>query len=875
MDRSSTYAHLSAELDRVETILDGAIALQEEGTEPGGTLDPPDAADTVSLSDLPITIPDPYHSRVADSSQHEADAEATSRVQLLADRFDLTRRHLDVLMLALAPELDAEFKDQYRLLYENRDGVRPTVEFVADLFSRTEAQWLAATELVGADSPLCRHNLVEVVAPAERGTTSLDREVAVTDRLIDYLEGHDSLDPALAAVATLETPSTTLADLTLDAGVSERVTSLSETPTEQPGRYYFYGPEGGQKHPTVEALAADRLLRADLRTVLEAGALDRLHREALLQDCPVHLTDADAITDDDATPPLESIIDELGDLPTDLYVTGTDAWTPTGTTLDIDAIVAFPRPSIDLRREFWEAHAAELPDDLDPEVLAGTFKLTQGQLEAALATARSLAGGDPTAEDIRAGCRAQSADDLDELSQKIDPASGWEDIHLREKADRELRLVREHITRRARVYSEWGFDEQFSRGTGVVALFKGKSGTGKTMAAEVLANDVGMDLYKIDLSSVISKYIGETEENLERIFEAAEQSNAILLFDEADSIFGDRAEVSDATDRYANVEVNYLLQRIESYDGVVLLTTNYSTNIDSAFQRRIDHTISFREPQTDTREAIWRGIFPEDAPTEDLDYAFLAEIELTGGQIKSVGQTTAILAAADGDAIEMRHVVRALEREFGPHSQTLEDVDFGEYAQHFQSRHGRNAFGSEVDPNASTNEEATEDQSPEEVVRRFVDLLDAGEAERAHDLYHSGALLEKLSYKERQILSRGTLSIAGEIDRIQDGSDKVVVTFDWKLNDTRTTRAYELRTDDTAGGRWRLFNRRENLVTRRRRGKASSSLGTSQQRDCDSRRKQTPAPASAVPRSVAVRPDGRASRRAELVCRLSITAVSL
>ncbi|PSP61342.1 AAA family ATPase, partial [Halobacteriales archaeon QH_7_66_37] len=279
------------------------------------------------------------------------------------------------------------------------------------------------------------------------------------------------------------------------------------------------------------------------------------------------------------------------------------------------------------------------------------------------------------------GCSAQSAGDLGELSEQLDPNATWEDIVLPAETMRELRTVAAHVTHQGRIYAEWGFERRFTRGGGVVALFSGPSGTGKTMAAEIIATETGMELYKIDLSSVVSKYIGETEENLERIFTEAEHSNAVLLFDEADAVFGDRASVSDATDRYANVEVNYLLQRIESYDGVVVLTTNYESNIDSAFMRRIDHSVSFRRPREETRRTIWEGMFPEDTPVEDLDYEFLASFKLTGGDIRTIAQTAAILAADDEGTVTMKHAVRGLQRELEKAGKMVDPKKFDPYRE--------------------------------------------------------------------------------------------------------------------------------------------------------------------------------------------------
>jgi SpoVK/Ycf46/Vps4 family AAA+-type ATPase len=240
--------------------------------------------------------------------------------------------------------------------------------------------------------------------------------------------------------------------------------------------------------------------------------------------------------------------------------------------------------------------------------------------------------------------------------------------------------VADQIRRRSTVYAAWGFEGRFSLGNGTIALFSGPPGTGKTMAAEVIAGDVGLDLYRVDLASVVSKYIGETEKNLARVFDAAEASNAILLFDEADALFGKRSEVSDAHDRYANVEVAYLLQRVEAYDGTVLLTTNHERNVDEAFLRRIHHRIDFPRPDAAVRERIWRAIFPAETPVGDLDYEFLASFAITGGNIKNVALRAAFLAAADS-CVEMPHVVRAVRRELQKEGTLIDPAEFGPYRE--------------------------------------------------------------------------------------------------------------------------------------------------------------------------------------------------
>ncbi|MFA9417303.1 ATP-binding protein [Natrinema sp. HArc-T2] len=808
MPYETTRAHLLDELERIGTLLEACI--ENTDTIPAGealaTVAEVELADeSVTLSyGLPVETVHHLIDRAAriDERCQQSPSAVTLRLQRLADRFGLSRAHLDVFVLALAPELDADYQGFFRELHG--DAItHPTVGLIGELFSRTEPQRLAATALVGQRSPLRQHDLVSLSAPVEPSHSRQHRLVTVDSRLVSYLEGHVDLDPTLEQVATLTAPDRSLDDLRLEPHVRDRLASLAATDVAG-GRYYFHGPAGSERDDAIEALADDRLLRASLPAVLETNeegdgnALERLHREALLQDCSVHLTNADALRKRDTKYTLETVFDRFADLEAPLFVTGTEAWRPTGTTVAIDAILEFPRPSIDLRLAFWEDNVDALPDVVEPSTLAGTFDLTQGQLEAALATARSLADGDDlTATDVYEGCRAQSDDGLDELAHRIEPASDWDDIKLRDGTDRELRLLRDHITEKARIYGEWGFDEVGSRAAGVVALFKGPSGTGKTMAAEVLAADVGMALYKVDLSTVVSKYIGETEENLERIFQAGAQSNAMLLFDEADSIFGDRADVNDATDRYANAEVNYLLQRIERYEGVVVLTTNNAANIDDAFERRIDHTVWFPKPEPPVREAIWRTAFPENAPTGDLEYDLLAAIELTGGQIAKICRLAAIMASRD-ECIEMRHVVRAIEATVS--TRQLYPLETSEYSHLLRSVD--TAVEPDDDHGQAFDEKAGE-RSPEDVVRLFVDLLADGEGDRAHELYHSRTLADEFSHKEQLILSRGELSIVGGIERVRDDDDRVVLKLTRACNGNRTTQSYELRPED---GAWRIFD---------------------------------------------------------------------
>jgi SpoVK/Ycf46/Vps4 family AAA+-type ATPase len=274
-------------------------------------------------------------------------------------------------------------------------------------------------------------------------------------------------------------------------------------------------------------------------------------------------------------------------------------------------------------------------------------------------------------------CRAQARSRLDDLAQRLEPVGTWDDLVLPEPQRQTLREIAVHVRQRAKVYERWGFAARGASGLGISALFAGASGTGKTMAAEVLANELRLDLYRIDLSQVVSKYIGETEKNLRRVFDAAEEGGAILLFDEADALFGKRSEVRDSHDRYANIEVSYLLQRMEAYRGLAVLTTNMKSALDQAFLRRIRFITHFPFPDAAQRAEIWQRIFPSHTPTEGLDVRLLARLNVAGGNIRNIALNAAFLAADAGEPVRMTHLLRAARGEYAKLEKTLTDAETG------------------------------------------------------------------------------------------------------------------------------------------------------------------------------------------------------
>jgi hypothetical protein len=304
--------------------------------------------------------------------------------------------------------------------------------------------------------------------------------------------------------------------------------------------------------------------------------------------------------------------------------------------------------------------AEKLNGALDP--LSEQFRLSAKTI---FTTSALSAGNDATPDpaELWKACRSLARPRLEDLAQRVVPAAGWDDLILPEMQKQTLRQLADQVRHRMKVHEVWGFSDKGRRGLGVSALFAGGSGTGKTLAAEVLARELDLDLYRIDLSAVVSKYIGETEKNLRQVFEAAEEGGVLLLFDEADALFGKRSDVKDSHDRYANIEVGYLLQRIETYQGLAILTTNLKSTLDKAFQRRLRFILNFPFPDTEQREAIWARVFPPKTPTQGLEPKRLAQLNVAGGTIRNIALNAAFLAAATGTPVDMRHLLAAARTE--------------------------------------------------------------------------------------------------------------------------------------------------------------------------------------------------------------------
>jgi ATP-dependent 26S proteasome regulatory subunit len=347
-------------------------------------------------------------------------------------------------------------------------------------------------------------------------------------------------------------------------------------------------------------------------------------------------------------------------------------------TLDVDP------PSTNEQQIMWKERLGPIAAKMNGQIdrLVSQFSLNASMIRTVCDTvlcppAQDSDDGkyDDTTAALWEACRIIARPQLQNLAQRIEPNIRWDDLVLAVEQKQVLREIALHVKNRLKVYETWGLAAKSPRGLGISALFTGASGTGKTMAAEVLANELKLDLFRIDLSQVVSKYIGETEKNLRSVFDAAESGGAILLFDEADALFGKRSEVKDSHDRYANIEVSYLLQRMENYRGLAILTTNMKEALDQAFLRRIRFVIQFPFPDAAQRAEIWKHVFPDSTPTDGLDAARLAKLSIPGGNIRNVATYAAFLAAESGTPVGMAQVLRAARVEYAKLERPLSDSE--------------------------------------------------------------------------------------------------------------------------------------------------------------------------------------------------------
>ncbi|QTA89101.1 ATP-binding protein [Desulfonema magnum] len=337
------------------------------------------------------------------------------------------------------------------------------------------------------------------------------------------------------------------------------------------------------------------------------------------------------------------------------------------------AVFDVQKPESAEQEKIWRNYIKEDSADVSSDIgkIVSQFDMSVSSIRSAWISISGNNRNGDNRSDLWNACRFQTRQGMDGLARGITSNTGWDDLVLPEAQMKTLRNIAIHARHRQKVYEHWGFAAKLSRGLGITALFAGASGTGKTMAAEVLANELQLDLYRIDLSAVVSKYIGETEKQLRRVFDSAEAGGAILVFDEADALFGKRSEVKDSHDRHANIEVSYLLQRMEDYKGIAILTTNLKDALDTAFMRRIRFIVDFPFPDTEQRERIWQRIFPSDTPTRDVDTARLSQLNIPGGNIRNIALNAAFLAAEADKSVSMEHLLEAAQGEYAKMERSL------------------------------------------------------------------------------------------------------------------------------------------------------------------------------------------------------------
>jgi hypothetical protein len=593
-----------------------------------------------------------------------ADAEPEP-LRRLRETFGLSPFECDVLTLCAAMELDGETPNLFARA--QGDSARPYPTFALLLALLPEAHWSA----IAPDAPLRYWRLIEIGA----GPILTQAPLRIDERILHFLVGVGRFDLRLAAFLTPIPPGAALDLAPSHAEIALKIASLWVEAERGPDLPLAQLRGTAADCRPIAAAAAQRLGLSATSLAAErlppaAADLDSFlrlwERECALSGAGLLLVEIDRanVEDNEASRAENSAIATLIE-----RVNGpTILREREPRRIDSRAAIAFDveHPPRDEQLAIWRdslGAAAPAPGDLAAAV--AQFSLSPSTIRFIAKEARAQSEASPPGKvELWDLCRRRMRGGLDGLAQRVDSRQQWDDLVLPDAQKDVLRAIAAQMRQRGKVFDDWGFGEKSRRGQGLSALFYGPSGTGKTMAAEVLASEFHLDLYHIDLSRVVSKYIGETEAHLRRVFDAAEENGAILLFDEADSLFGARSEVKESLDRYANIEVSYLLQRMEAYRGLAILTTNMREALDPAFLRRIRFALSFPFPDAPQRAAIWRRIFPAAARTEGLDPDRLAKLRVAGGNIRNIALNAAFLAADAGAPIQMRHVRDAALAEY-------------------------------------------------------------------------------------------------------------------------------------------------------------------------------------------------------------------
>ena len=644
--------------------------------------------------------------RITERTQASITKGIKLRLYQLAQDFQLTATDLDLMLICLAPELDLRYERLYAYLQDDITKKRPSVDLALNLLSSDFNMKLEMRQHFTTVAPLQKYQLLQLGANLSQPQPNLlSQYLKVEARIVNYLLGHNEIDSRLipyCEIIDFETLS--LQDLLLPAEFKQHFHNLIQQQdlAYQNLIFYFQGAYGVGKRTTAKILCQElglELLSVESKPLLHLEftefqlTISLILREAILQGALIYWQDFEQLINADRQAYLNYFLHQLETASRLNFLAGESSWEPLNflqskTFLGLE----FTLPTVTEREQLWQRglkNQLSAPTKTELTQLASKFRFSGGQISDAIARATNLAyWRNPrqtqiTTADLYEACRLQSNSKLATLARKIIPRRQWEDLILPFDRLQLLREICNYVKYRSLVYEQWKFESKLVLGKGLYSLFSGSPGTGKTMTAEIMAGELGLDLYKIDLSTVVSKYIGETEKNLSHIFQEAETSNAILFFDEADALFGKRSQISDAHDRYANIEVSYLLQKLEEYEGIVILATNLRRNLDDAFLRRFHFTVEFALPKEKERLRIWQGIFPAATPqSSDLDLGFMArQFEISGGNIRNIALAAAFLAADDGEVVTMAHLLRATRREYQKMGKVLTGKEFGEYAR--------------------------------------------------------------------------------------------------------------------------------------------------------------------------------------------------
>jgi hypothetical protein len=596
--------------------------------------------------------------------------------------FALSNFEMDVVTACLAVELDRRYERIYGYLHDDMSRKQPSPGLLLDLSGEDPAERLALRAALHPQAALLRYRVVEMAE--EPSLPWLGRSLRIDPRIVAFVLGDRAVDPRiLYCLAPLPAGSDCLQvagsqQVMLDTLLKQAGPASNGEAHEQV-IVYLHGERNAGAETLVQAAAQElglTILAVDAELLAAGhdieGSLLLLFREALLSQARVFLMNVDALLDGPRGAEHQRLVLRwIAQLGGPVFISGEQPWH-----------WPLPREPLQLRplqlraaglaEQFraWRALTSESITAADLHRLTSLHPLPLDAIGSACRLARGLAAVDGAAEAItvehlQRACRAQARIEVNSLARRVEPRHGWHDLVLPAPQLDQLRTVCSQARHASSVYGAWCFERTMSLGMGLNVLFSGPPGTGKTMAAEVIASDLKVDLLKIDLSQIVSKYIGETEKNLRQLFAQAANANAILLFDEADALLGKRSAVKDAHDRYANTEVAYLLQKMEEYPGISILTTNLRQNIDEAFTRRMRFIIEFPFPEDEDRLRIWHAVWPREVPlASDVDLPRLAQLfRLSGGSIRNVALAAAFLAAEQGEPVAMRHLMRATKRE--------------------------------------------------------------------------------------------------------------------------------------------------------------------------------------------------------------------